>query len=524
MISAVGSTPLHELAGAGSASRRAAVIDLGSNSWRLIVFDYTPGGCWRRVDGLKETVRVAAGLAATGRMRTRAIELGVRTFDVFARYCEAGGIAPADIEAVATSAIRDAANGEELLARAQAATGLPIRVLPAAEEAHYGYLAAVNSTTLTDGAVVDLGGGSLQLVEVLDRRPRAHGSWPLGAVRATEQLLPGPGPHPRKALKRARSAIRAELAGASWLDPTERVVALGGAVRNLAAAAQRVQGLPDTGIQGFLLTAGALEQLIATLAALPAAERGDVPGIKPGRGDIILAAALVLQAVMERSSAPGLEVTGAGLREGVLFATRLFAGSEPLVADVRRASVRNLAVQHDADLAHVEHVAELATQLHESLAAGGAAPVGGEERELLWAAAMLHRVGHAIDYEDHQKHSRYLILSAGLPGFSPRELALIAQIARYQLKGTPGLDDLAVLARSSDRGLVRRCAVVLRLARQLERGQDQSVREARFTPGEGGMVLKLRARGDATLARWSVARYGGDEDFRRAFGHELDVA
>src|SRR4051812_26375029 len=167
--------------------RTAAVIDLGSNSWRLVAYRYLPGGWWRRIGQLQEPVRIAEGLARSGRLGEAAMERGLATLDVFARYCQARGIAPERVEAVATSAIRDAANGRDLVRRARHLSGLDVRILSAEEEARYGYLAAVNSTTLTDGAVLDLGGGSLQLV----------------AVQGPEALAPGPGPPGAAARTRA---------------------------------------------------------------------------------------------------------------------------------------------------------------------------------------------------------------------------------------------------------------------------------------------------------------------------------
>ncbi len=506
---------------------QVAVIDLGSNSWRLVVFTYAGGArprWWKRTDELYETVRIGAGLGATGALGEAAMARGLETLVVFERFCRAGGLDRSDVHAIATSAIRDATNRDEFLARARDATGLAIEVLSAEDEARYGYVAAVNTTTLSEGVVVELGGGSMQLIEVRDRRSGQLGSFPLGAVRLTELLLPGEGPARRKDLARVRDHVRAELAGLGWLragSAERRLVGVGGAVRNLAGAAQRAAGSLDVGVQGFVITPQVLDGLISELAALPVSERGAVPGIKPGRGDIILAAALTLQTVLELGGFTGLEVTEAGLRDGVFLARTLLAGGEPLFADVREAAVRNLAIQYEADLAHVEHVSRLALQMHDSLRdAGVLAPEPGE-RELLWAAAMLHDVGMTISYDDHHKHSRYLIASAELPGFTPRERALIAQISRYHRKGAAKLGEMAGLARPGDEALLDRCAVILRLAEHLERGRDQSVREARLGAGGDGVDLHLEAAGDLTLPRWSVERYGDGEAFERVFGRRL---
>ncbi len=508
----------------GLGNRQVAVIDLGSNSWRLVVFMYEPGRWWKRTDELYETVRIGAGLGASGRLSDEAMQRGLETLGVFERFCRANEIGPDDVYPVATSAIRDADNRAEFLTRARESTGLTIEVLSAQDEARYGYVAAVNTTTLTDGVVLDLGGGSMQLIRVADRGAQAMSSFPLGAVRLTEKFLPGDGPAKKKDLARVRAHVRESLSELPWLEGSgERLVGLGGAVRNLAAAAQQADASIDLGVQGFVLTHARMSELVQILAALPISERGTVPGIKPGRADIILAAALALEAVLELGAFAGIEVTEAGLRDGVFLARTMLAGGEPLFENVREAAVRNLAIQYESDLAHVEHVARLSLQMFDSLVAGGLFDAQPGERELLWAASMLHDVGMTISYDDHHKHSRYLIECAELPGFDPRERALIAQMSRYHRKGVPKLGEMAAFSHEGDEELLDRCAVILRLAEHLERGRDQSVSEAKLRANGDGVDLHLEAAGDLTLPRWSVERYGDGEAFQRVFGRRLLV-
>jgi exopolyphosphatase / guanosine-5'-triphosphate,3'-diphosphate pyrophosphatase len=364
----------------------------------------------------------------------------------------------------------------------------------------------------------------MQLVQVADRRPLAMESFPLGAVRLTERFLPGDGPAKKKELGRIRAHVEETLTEVSWLSGSgSRLVGIGGAVRNLAAAAQRAAGQPDIGIQGFVITPAAIDSLVDTLAGLPVAERGDVPGIKFGRGDIILAAAVTLQTVLELGAFAGIEATEAGLREGVFLGGTMLDLDDPLIPNVREAAVRNLAVQYESDMAHIEHVARLALQMHDSLVRGGLFDAKPGERELLWAAAMLHDVGMTISYDDHHKHSRYLIISADLPGFDPRERALIGQMSRYHRKGTPRLGEMEDLSEPSDEGLLERCALILRLAEHLERGRDQAVSEARLRANGHGVDLHLEADGDLTLPRWSIERYGDGDAFERVFGRRLLV-
>ena len=502
---------------------RLAVIDLGSNTFRLVVFT-ARDGWWKRTDEISEAVRIGEGLAATGRLGEAGMWRAQATMGVFAHFCGAAGLRGGEIMPVATSAIRDASNAAEFLESAQRASGLDVRVLSTQDEARFGYLAAVNSSTLTDGVTLDLGGGSMQLVSVEDRRARELESWTLGAVRTTERFLPGDGPAKSKQLKELRAHIASELDRAPWLaEHPGRLVGIGGTVRNLAAAAQRHLGIPEFGVQGFVLARDELEDLIEQLATMTTAERSRMPGIKPSRGDLILAGAIVVQGVVERGGFDGLEITEAGLREGVFFARHL-PGDPPLFADVRRDSVVNLAAQYGMDPGanpHVAHVIVLALGLFDELAAAGLHRGDPHERELLWAACALHDIGMTVDYDDHHKHSRYLVFNAGLAGFTQREVALIGQAVRYHRKGVPSLGPFEALAVKGDAGRLDRMSALLRLAEDLERSRDQLVREAHAELNHDGVELRLVSAGDDRVSRWAAGREV--ELFEHAFGRPLSV-
>jgi exopolyphosphatase / guanosine-5'-triphosphate,3'-diphosphate pyrophosphatase len=506
---------------------RLAVIDLGSNSFRLVVF--TAGdGWWKRTDEIYEPVRIGQGLMASGKLGEQPMQRALATLDVFAHFCRASGLGADAVDAVATSAIRDAENGAEFLARARECLGLPIRVLSREAEARYGYLAAVNSTTLSRGCVLDLGGGSLQLVSVADRLARESGSWRLGTVRMSERFLPPNGPAKRKQLEELRAHVAGQLEEASWLADAAaapgggRLVGIGGTVRNLAAAAQRAAGLPSNGVQGMVIEREALDELVTRLAALPAAERASIPGVKPARADLILAGAVVVRGVLEAGGLERLETTEAGLREGVFFERLLADRDPPLFEDVRRTSVMNMAAQYQVDGDHTRHVAALALGMFDELARLGLHEGDPRERELLWAASMLHDIGMSIDYDDHHKHSRYLILNGGLPGFTPVETAIVAQAARYHRKGMPVPGPMGALFGEGDAARLDRCAALLRLAEDLERSRDQLVRRTSIALSDDVLELRLIADGNAAVPRWAAGRER--ELFARAFHRELAVA
>jgi exopolyphosphatase/guanosine-5'-triphosphate,3'-diphosphate pyrophosphatase len=283
-------------------------------------------------------------------------------------------------------------------------------------------------------------------------------------------------------------------------------VGIGGTIRNLAAAAMKRRDLPPIDVQGFELERDALEELIELLAAKPADERGEVPGIKPDRGDVILGGALVVAAALDSGGFEAIEVTEAGLREGIFF--ERLCGKGRLFEDVRRQSVENLAHRFNADPDHVGRVAALSLAIFDGLRDAGLHDFGDEERELLWAGCMLHDIGTAIDYDDHHRHSHYLVLNAGLPGFTPRELVLVGLIARYHRKGDPDEEDLGDLAWARDGERLRLLCGIIRLAEQFERSRDGAIRRVSVAARNGTVALAtevVRGR-DPSVPIWAARR------------------
>jgi exopolyphosphatase/guanosine-5'-triphosphate,3'-diphosphate pyrophosphatase len=346
-------------------------------------------------------------------------------------------------------------------------------------------------------------------------------SLPLGSVRVSEEFLPDEKAS-AKEMKALRKRVESELAELGWWEGGGRLVGIGGTIRNLAAAAMRHAELPLMDPQGFRLDRDELEELIEQLAGKPASKRGDVRGIKPDRGDVILGGALVLAAALDGGGFDAVEVTEAGLREGVFFERVL--GERELFDDVRTASVENLAHRFTSEPEHVRRVAALSRDVFDGLAAAGLHDYGDAERELLWAAGVLHDIGTAIDYEDHHRHSHYLILNAGLPGFDPRELLLVGLIARYHRKGEPDASELGDLAQDGDDARLRLLCAIIRLAEQLERSRDGAIRAVEVATANGRITLAADADPDAdtTVPIWA-ARQNADL-LAEALDREVEIA
>ena len=473
---------------------RIAIVDVGSNTAKLIALAYEPGRSWRQLDELRAVVRLSAGLDEGGELRPVPFARGLAALRTFASYAAAAGVER--VVAAATSAVRDARNGPEFVAAARD-LGVDLRLLDGVEEARIGALAVANGFAVGDAVTLDLGGGSFQLAELRGRRWRRGGSWPLGAVRSTERFLRGDPPKP-KSVRALRAAARDAVAGWVAAEPLpDTFVALGGTVRNLANAHQKRVGYPIDLLHGYRMPVADLQELAAARATLEAAARAAVPGLNADRADIIAAGAAVVAEVAAAVGARELRVSGHGLREGLFYPYLLPDAPDHLLDDVRGFSVLNLMRQYHDDEAHNAHVRRLALALFDGLRPYHA--LGEAERELLGHAAYVHDIGMAVDYYRHEHHGQALVLGRALPGFDHREQALLALLVRFHRKGQPGPEGLGVLLDPGDLDRLRLLAGVLRLAEYLERGKAQRVTGVEVAAEGAGILIRARSEGDARL-------------------------
>ena len=429
------------------------------------------------------------------------------------------------IIATATSAVRDAANGALFVSRVQAELGLDLRVLDGEREAYYGTIGALNDVSLSDGAVLDIGGGSAQISLVRGRRYVRGQSAPIGALALTDSLIKHD-PISDGELKAVRHEIECQLDKFDWLDSVPRqLVGLGGTIRSMARIEAARQDYPLSTLHGFELTQTSVEESIHQFRTLALNKRLKVPGLRNDRADIILAGALVIEAIMARLKVDRLTVAVNGLREGLFY--EYFWGHlvDPVISDIRSFGVLNLARTYHYHKTHANHVRFLAGRMFDQLA-----PLhgyGAGERALLEAAALLHDLGTAIGYDAHDVHSLTLITNSGLPGFSPREIALIALLARYHRKGIPSTSAYASVLGAGDDLLLMRLAAILRLAEYLERGRTSAVDDVAVSwtgKADGGKVMRLTLIADVypAVEIWQTQRNAVDL-MERAFECEVVI-
>jgi exopolyphosphatase/guanosine-5'-triphosphate,3'-diphosphate pyrophosphatase len=481
--------PLRQPGARTPSVERVAAIDIGSNSIRAIVADVDSSGAIRVIDELKDAPRLGAGLETSGMLDPAAMRRASDAVLRMATLARAHGAGR--VEAVATSAVRDASNADEFVELVRADAGLPVRVLEGEDEARLGYRSALAHFDLGVGrwAVVDIGGGSLELALSADGLVDRLVSLPLGALRLTERFL-GAECERRdvRALRRhVREALRVRLPARDWRGA--KIIGSGGTFTNLAGMFRARQEIVTAQtIHGTRVSRVDLEHILDALQDTTLAERQRFPGLNMARADIIVAGLAVVAEVMARLDAHELTVSGYGIREGLLLETARVMPAIANPGEARGRSVRRLAEACHYEEPHSRHVQQLALQLFDSLGERlGCVPA---DRQTLADAALLHDIGYHISYDKHHKHSYYLILHAELLGMSPSEQVVVANVARYHRGTSPKKKqgNFGALDKES-RKRIKRLAAILRVADGFDRGHVRNVERVKVRWGERSLRL-----------------------------------
>lgn len=488
-----------------------AAIDIGTNSVHMLIARISGNGRFEVITRQKEMVRLGSGEGEMKRLEPDAVERCIAALSRCRSLADSFG---APIHAVATSAVREALNAELLLDRAREEAGVEVEVISGHEEARLIQLGVLRALPVYDRplALVDVGGGSTEILYGFRGSVGYARSMKLGSLRMTRAFFPG-GVVEGDAVARCRRHIAVALAPIHHDVAVLRhdvAVATSGTAETLAAMAIARRGDPvPQKLNGATLGRKDLAAVVADLAAAPTPEeRRKLPGIESSRADILLGGALVLEEVVDALGIDELVISEYALREGVLLDAlhRLGGGTMHHLSDLRRDSVHHLMELCDDDPDHSVHVARLALALHDGL--GERLGIGDEERELLEAAALLANVGLFISHSRHHKHSYYVIRNTEhLMGFTDHEIELIAQVARYHRKSPPSEKhpEFAALGEE-DRARVRAMSSLLRVAIGLDRNHDGAVEEVRVDDAGDRVILHLRGRdgSDLSMERYSA--------------------
>ncbi|MDI3257515.1 MAG: exopolyphosphatase [Kyrpidia sp.] len=470
-----------------------AVVDLGSNSVRLVIYQQGPQGTLREVDNLKQTVRLSSHLTADNAIAEQGIRLTVRVLGQFKQLCEAYGVT--ETIGVATQAVRMAVNRDELLKRIFEETGIPFRVITGEEEARYGYLAVVNSIPAEDGVTVDVGGGSTEITYFRRRRLVACASIPYGAVSLTREFIRNDPPS-SKELKAMERAIRARLDQYPWLEGLRRpVIGMGGTARAIARIHQRRRRYPLHLLHGYEMWPTEVTAILDMVRSMPVTKRNIINGLSADRADIVVAGTAMLDQILKRADATQFVISNKGLRDGILMEQVLKARREDLLPDILMHSIESIHDHFRLNRKHAIHVWNLAGQLLSGMIRHGWLTAGDEVRRWLQVAALLHDIGRTVSIYNTSKHTFYLLLQIPLFGVSHRDRIHAAAVASF--KSTKQIQ--ALLANyqeflgDEDLPVIAQMGVLLRLVRALDRTETGAVKRLELCPDGTGWKIRIEA-------------------------------
>jgi exopolyphosphatase/guanosine-5'-triphosphate,3'-diphosphate pyrophosphatase len=502
--------------------RILAAIDIGTNSIHMVVVRINPAlPAFTIIAKEKDTVRLGDSDPKTGDLTPQAMGRAIATL----RRCQelAKSFNAEQIVAVATSAVREAGNGREFLKHVNAELGLFVNLISGQEEARRIYLGVLSGMEFNNQPhiIIDIGGGSTELILGDSHEPRSLSSTKVGAVRLTAELVTTD-PISNSELQYLQAYIRGMLERPvdelrAHLQPGEqpRLVGTSGTIETLAIMHAREKlGMVPNPLNGYQLSRKDLKEMTKRLAAMNYAERAAMAGMSDRRSEIIVAGALILLEAMTLLGLDAVTIGERALREGVIVDWMLTHG---LIEDrlryqgeVRQRSVLNVAHKYQVNLEYSDRVANFALSLFNQTR-GHLHNWDTEERELLWAAAILHQCGLYVSHSAYHKHSYYLIRHGELLGFTEAAIEVIANLARYHRKTTPKKkhENYSNLPGKKHRQLVSQLSAILRIAVTLDRRQNGAIRGVRceYRPDTQELYLRLQPsqpNDDCALELWSL--------------------
>jgi exopolyphosphatase/guanosine-5'-triphosphate,3'-diphosphate pyrophosphatase len=450
------------------------------------------GGSYRILDEEREPTRLGRTLSSTGRLDAESIE---QTLTALRRFKQiAAGFQVDELRTIATCAVRESVNGADFCRRAKDELGIDVEVISADKEARLAFYSVQRAFDLAGKNIVlaDIGGGSTEFVLASGGVIEAIHSSPLGAVRLTEMYgsdFTQSGSRYDQLVAEITRQLRKRTRKPPFVP--HLLIGSGGTFTSLAEMMIAQKRQSNLSTRGYTITRADVSHILDRLRKMAPKARRGIAGLAPDRADIIVAGLAVVDCIMARFKVNLLQVHNRGVRDGLLLTmidqSLVAASDDPRE---REAAVERFALACSGEPAHARHVARLAGVIYSQLAEPLRMDPG--DRQYLEAAGWLQDVGYLINYDQHHKHSYHLIINSNLPGFRPRDLELVANIARYHRgsapkKKHPNFRGLEV----EDQERVRRLAAILRIAGGLDRSHSQQVHD---------VTVRVRRAGNAVEA------------------------
>lgn len=509
---------------------RLAGIDIGSNSIRLMIVEVMENlSNYRVLDDHKETTRLAHGLTVSNKLTPEAMAHSLNALRRMKALVDAHKID--HLEVIATSAVREASNGQEFIQLIKAHLGLQIEVITPEEEGRLSFLSAHRRFDLHDQQVMllDLGGGSGELIFAAHGVVEEIHSLPIGAVRMTEACIQHDPPRKSdlKALRKRLKKLLSDEMPVAAFHP-HYMIGAGGTFTALANISLRMRGLERRGVGGYEMTRSDVRHVLDHLCFLPLAARRTVPGLNPDRADIIIAGIAVIERIMKWMQVNRLVIHDQGVRDGLLlqmiekhYGLRKLEPT-PTAEDPEalQLAAKQFGTLCGLDEAHATQITKLCGELFDGLQEPMRLPAS--EKTILLLAAWLHEVGTLVNYEKHHHHSYHLIVHGNIRGMTPRQREIVALVARYHRKATPKKKHEAFARlNSADQATVLRLAAILRLADGMDRSHTRSIKQVKCSVRGNLVHVAMQADSYPEIDIWGASQKG--RLFEKVFGKELEL-
>ena len=502
---------------------KIAIIDLGSNTARLLIVNVFDDGHFIISDQLKEAPRIGEGMEKDGFLKPSRIRETIETLKTFKKLCDASAIGD-KIYAVATAAVRKAKNQRSFLDEVFAATNIKLKVLTAEEEALFVYKGVINTMDIPKGLILEIGGGSTKIVYYNRRNLLNYETLPFGAITLTE-MFAGSGLTPSEQAEKIEEFVTEKLQGIEWLkeiDPETQIIGVGGSFRNLCRITKIMKKYPLRTIHNYVVGADDFNHTYNLLKGLDIDRKKRIKGISSGRADILPSAFAAINALKKYVNVGDMVVSASGLRTGILFNMAVPSTVDKPISDVLQFSLGTLVDFYGCNKVHTDNVVNLSVQLFKQLRVLHKFP--RQYLRILKVAATLNDAGRSVQFYNYQKHSGYIILNANLHGISHRDVVMASFVVSCTGMEEINASDWArysVLLTDDDVEAVKKMGVMLRLAEALDRSGMTAVTGINCDILGDSVIMKTEVNGDATLELNSANALSGD--FRRVFHKNLEI-
>ncbi len=498
-----------------------AIIDLGSNSARLVLAHIINGSYFVVYDEFREQVRLAQDMERDGYLKPSRIAQAVKTLKMFRKLCDANDVDK--VYAFATNAVRKAKNQRSFLEEINTVCGFKFNVLSEEQEATQIYYGVINSLEIPKGIIMDISGSSLQLIHYNRRVILNRVNLPIGTLSLS--ALFNENTTPLQQSQMIETYMRDQFESIEWLkalDPEVKFIGVGASFRNLTSVVRRINKYPLEMVHNFRIDGETFVKVYDMIKVLDVEKRSKIKGLSTQRADIFCAALSCIKSFMDCTGFDEMVVSGAGIREGFMFNHAVPTTVEKPISDILGHSIYTRLYYYGLNVPHAEHVCNLAIQLFKQLRVLHKLP--RQYVRVLRVAALMQESGMRFNFYNCYKHSAYIIMNSNLYGISHRDIVLAAFVVRGH-----DLEDISMadwnkysgIVRDEDLVAVMRLAVILRIAESLDRSMSGSIKSVTCDVLGDSVIMKTETEGDCSLEIKDALSAGAD--FAKAYKKNLEI-